>query len=70
MSSAITKFSRIKSGERALFIAQRLDRIEPGGLHRWIDAEEDPDGERHSEPDRDRPGLDRVGQRRPYPPAP
>src|SRR5690348_9631316 len=40
--------------ERALLVAQRFDRIEPGGLAGGVEAEEDPDGGGEAEGDRDR----------------
>ena len=38
--------------------SQRLDRIEPRGLHRRVQAEEQPDERRDADAERDRPQLE------------
>src|SRR5580704_8719519 len=48
----------------ASFPPQRLDRIEPRGPHRRIQAEEQPDERGDADAERDRPDLDRRRDRR------
>src|SRR4051794_40705277 len=55
-------FARIL--RRALLVPQRVDRVEPRGLARWIEAEEDPDGGGEAEGEEDRPRAHLGGQAR------
>src|SRR5262245_20232380 len=62
ISRAMTTFSSI-SPRRSL-IAQCLNRIEPGGLHRGIEAREQPDLQSNRQPGGKPPRLYGGGQRR------
>src|SRR5687767_12908697 len=57
--------SRVRCEDpEASLMAEGLDGIEPRSLGRGVDPEDDADQGRHPDPERDRPPLERVGERR------
>src|SRR5918996_205152 len=57
--------SRVRSEvPESSLMSEGHDRIEPRGLGRGVDPEHDADQRRHPDPQRDRPPLERVGERR------